>query len=238
MQLSGADYERVERAAQIRRFDLAARPEGNRLVLTTETGDPDHFAACRAHALSLLLLDFHQLLEGLAHRHEPWWLVDLPPAHEVLDGLLLDLYVEQAERVQARVPVRKDLVVEAHGPPALGPERDGDGLAEAVELQAARGDSVHDRGVVDNVHFDTALPRPQPEVRVRRCTECVPDHEEGDVNLLRARQHLLASALHELAIRLDNLGHLVCLRQRLAVHAWKHGGVRLQVHVLAPLHRG
>lgn len=59
-------------------------------------------------------------------------------------------------------------------------------LSEAVQLQAARADGVHDRRVVDDLDLYPPLPRAQLDVRVRGRAKRVADHQETDVLRLTA----------------------------------------------------
>ena len=55
---------------------------------------------------------------------------------QILLALLLDLDVEQAQRVKAVRLVQLQFVIVRVGPPLLGPKRNRNGRSERVQLQA------------------------------------------------------------------------------------------------------
>lgn len=83
--------------------------------------------------------------------------------------------------MEAAARVVEDLLEEGVRLPLLRPEGHGDGLAEVVELQAARGHRVHDGGVVDDADLDAHVQRAKGEVGVGggAAARAVPGTEAG-----------------------------------------------------------
>mmetsp|Transcript_101600 Transcript_101600/g.270199 ORF Transcript_101600/g.270199 Transcript_101600/m.270199 type:complete len:213 (+) Transcript_101600:92-730(+) len=206
------NHERVQWTSKVGFAHFYGGAEGNSLVLSAQPCHTDHGCVRCGDALFPLGLYLHELLQSLSNRHEPRWFVDLLPAHEILLSLLFDLDVEEAQGVQPRLPVGEDLVIEAARAPVVGPEGYGNRLAEAVELQATRRDGVHDRGVVHHVDLNSSLPGPQHEVGVGGRAERIPHDEEAHLLRLRPLQHLIASALNELSVGLDDVGDAISIR--------------------------
>lgn len=163
----------------------------------------------------------------------PWRLVDGASACERLQVRLLDLDVQQAQRVQPQAAVGGDAVVKAVRPPGVGEKHDGHGLSEAVKLQPARPDGIHDGGVVHDAHGDAALPCAQLQVGVRRGTKGVAHDQEGHVCFVRALQDGVCLVFDHLAVGNDH--RLAIQRLQLDLVAQKDGGVGLQVHARAAL---
>lgn len=132
-----------------------------------------------AHFLALFHLN--KLLGRLGRSHEAGGLVDLAPAAQILDALLLDLDVDKDEGVEPGLPVGEDLLVPAVRAPAVRPEAEGHGLAVAVELKPAAADGVHDAGVVDDLNGDAFVTGSENKVGMSGGAEGVPDNKEGDV---------------------------------------------------------
>jgi len=139
----------------------------NLLVIGPETRNTDGDEMPRTGLLLALVLDLEELLDALVDGHVPRRLVDLLALDHVLDRLLLDLDVDQAQRVQPDALVLDDLVVKAVWPPRLGEERDRHRLAVVVQLQPAAPDGVHDGRVVHRLDDDAQLAGPEDEVGVR-----------------------------------------------------------------------
>lgn len=69
------------------------------------------------------------------------------------------MLTQQTKGMKSRCLVNFDFVVEAVGSPGATEEGYRDGLAELVQLKAASCHSVHDRGVVDRLHYNASLSR-------------------------------------------------------------------------------
>lgn len=66
--------------------------------------------------------------------------------------------------------VADDFIEEAKWSPRFLPERNGHGLAEAVQLQATSRDSIHYGCIVNHLKFDTALICAQCHIAVCSCS--------------------------------------------------------------------
>lgn len=134
--------------------ELLERARHELLRLSTNTGAANGQTFGTINTLLLLLLNLQHLLRAGADRHVPRRLVDLPAARHVLQTLLLDLDVQQDERVQADGAVLLDTVVEARGPPVVEEEHHANRLAKVVQLQTRGSDAAHDGGVGQGAHLD------------------------------------------------------------------------------------
>ena len=160
-----------------------------------------------ATAQVLLLLDGQELLNGLVDGHVARRLEDVAVLDDVFLRALLHFDVKEDERVEVRGAVRGDLLVPTRRAPRAGPEAERDGLAEAVELQAADADGVHDARVVDALDGDARAVRADVHVGVGRRAKDVADDEQRDLlglgvveDLPRARlDHVAVSDDHRLA---------------------------------------
>mmetsp|Transcript_23232 Transcript_23232/g.35018 ORF Transcript_23232/g.35018 Transcript_23232/m.35018 type:complete len:330 (+) Transcript_23232:95-1084(+) len=228
-----ANDQGVQRSTKVGFHHLATRSKQNSLIVTAKSGDPDDLCRICRDAFASVLFDFPQLLQGLCDGHEPRWLVDFPSTHEVLDGLLLGLDVQQAKGVKAGLVVGQDLVIETSRLPIVHPERNGDGLAKSIELKTAGGDGIHDRGIVNDFNLDSHLSGSEPQIAMRCCAESIPDHEERDDIVLGSLQHFLATTLDQLAVCLDDVLNTVSGCQLLLAEPRQNRGVGLEVDVLA-----
>ena len=184
--------------------ELLERAGHELLRLSTDTGAANGQTIRTIDTLLLLLLDLQHLLCAGADRHVPGRLVDLPAARHVLQALLLDLDVQQHERVQADGAVLLDAVVEARRAPVVEEEHHADRLAKVVQLQASGADAAHDGGVGHGAHLDAQLARAQDEVRVSGGAERVADNAEGYVDFIGVPEDLVAVGFDHLAVGDDD----------------------------------
>jgi hypothetical protein len=132
-------------------------------------------------AFSLRLDDLKELVGSFAHAHELWRHVLAFLLHQRLQRRFLDLDVEQAKRVEAVLAVCVDFVVEAVWLPRFRPVGNRNCFTEVIELKTRAADSVHDRGIVDDLHFDSLFFSSEDQVSVSCSTEGITDNEESDV---------------------------------------------------------
>mmetsp|Transcript_45837 Transcript_45837/g.111643 ORF Transcript_45837/g.111643 Transcript_45837/m.111643 type:complete len:244 (+) Transcript_45837:165-896(+) len=199
--------------------------------------------ACDAHAqrlgaqeaLKILpplrLQDLDNLVQSLVDSHVARRLIYLAAPCKVLFTLLLHLDVEQAQRVHARAPVNGDSVHERIRLPRVCKEADRDGLPEVVELEAASGAGVHDRGIVDHADLDSPALGPESDVRVCGRTIHIANHKESHLLPGGPLKHLLTLRLDSLPVH-ERDGALVKLLKALDVDS-EDGRVPLKVDCLA-----
>lgn len=224
----------MKRGAHIELRDLRQLSVHNLLLGRSHSGERQahRVLVVGAHLLGLLHLD--ELLGRLRRRHEAGGLVDLAPAAQILDALLLDLDVDKDEGVEAGLPVGEDLLVPAVRAPAVRPEAEGNGLAVAVELKPAAADGVHDACVVDDLDGDPLVAGPENKVGVGGGAEGIADNKEGDVLGAGLEDNLLldAAPLNKVAVGGDD-----GLPVELLEPAWvdEKGGVALKIDGAAGL---
>mmetsp|Transcript_46472 Transcript_46472/g.149802 ORF Transcript_46472/g.149802 Transcript_46472/m.149802 type:complete len:333 (-) Transcript_46472:47-1045(-) len=224
-------HQRVEGRPKVHRAQLAQRAVHAHLALRPHARHPNR-ARRRAHARARPCRGYlEHLADGLADRHEARRQVDWPAARERRQRRLACLDVDQQQRVQPERRVRLELVKEGGGLPAVGEEGHRDGLAEAVQLDAAAADRVHDGGVVNHPRLHAERLCTREDVAVGGRAERVAHDEQRDLGRAGALEDRLDGRLHKVA-----LGH----RHRPAVERLEpgdgdgeHRGVRLQVDLLA-----
>ena len=88
--------------------------------------------------------------------------------NEILLRLLLNLNIQQNQRMHPKPCILRDAIVKAIRLPRLREKDARNGLAEVVQLQSARADGVHDGCVVDDAGGDFFLPGSEDHVCMRR----------------------------------------------------------------------
>jgi len=86
--------------------------------------------------------------------------------------------------VEADCTVFPDAVVEGGGPPGVGKEDHGDGLAEVVELETCGANGGEDGGVGDCGEGDLERAGAEDEVGVGCCAKWISYDEKCDVDVL------------------------------------------------------
>lgn len=100
-------------------------------------------------------------------RNPPRRLIHPPAPRHILQALLLDLDIQQHQRMQPHIPILLDPIIKARRPPVLRKEHHRHRLPKVVQLQPARANGVHDGCVVDCAEGDGQLARAQQQVGVR-----------------------------------------------------------------------
>lgn len=163
-------HQRMQRRTQVNLTELRQSTTGKALTRRAHPRRAHGQPVRPTDALAPLPLDLEHLIRALSHAHEARRLEGTPPpARHVLGAALLDLDVQQHQRVQAQPGVLAQPVIERRRPPRVGEEDHAHDLAEVVQLQPRGPDGRQDGRVRERLHGNSQLPRAQDEVCVRRC---------------------------------------------------------------------
>lgn len=178
-----AEHQAVQRRTHVHSAELFQGSSDDLFAVATQSRDADGKLVLAADVLLPQLLNLYHLLGALRRSHEPRRLVNNPSTCEGLEVRLLDLDVQQYQRVQSEAIVILHAAVEAVRLPGVGEEHHADRLAESVQAQTSRADGRQDRSVGQRTSLDRriVLPAAESEVGVRGGAEGVADHQEGDV---------------------------------------------------------
>ena len=119
-------------------------------------------------------------------------------------------------------------------PPGVGPERDGNGLSVAVELETAAADGRHDTGIVHHAAGHASLAGTQHQVVVCGGGERISNDQQSHVTLRGAADDGVEALFDCLPVG-DRHLPAVQLLERLGA-AREDRGVRLQVHLVTAPH--
>lgn len=150
------ENETVQRRAKIvvSRTQLLERAGNKFLRLSTNASGSNSQTVLGADTFLSILLDLEHLRSTLADSHVARRFVNQSTSSHVLQALLLDLDVDQDQRVQPNIAVLLYPVVERCRLPGVREENHGNGLAKVVKLETAGADAGQDGCIRDGSDGD------------------------------------------------------------------------------------